>query len=540
MALTNVNNGPGQGSNTVRFVNNNFRSSGINLLDSVVGLTFEDTQLSSSLVLRNVADSELIDTNMRLEGQDGIHLQQTNTGITIRGSRISVDRDRECIVIDASTNPAEVTQQSNVCDKEADYPRPGIPLTDLPYPEIPNTSYTIDLTVWDIPANRTDPVKTTQNLQAAVNWASQQGFGTVRFPAGHFLIGELGNSIYYSGLNLNGNTAYLLDPNTIIEMTTNDKWNYCLLEVRNVQNVVISGGQLRGDRDTHVFTPRSDGATAHDEGHLICLEGTATENITIHSTIMRDATGDGVLMVGGQVPEPSVNNVDIINNDIGYNRRQGISLVGATNVRIEDNEIHHINGTAPQFGIDFEGPGRTNVNAEIRNNYFHHNRGGDIVNTDGRNVLIENNVLEQGAGSSYIDGPLVYWKKGDMTVRHNEITMTSPSVNNWNGIIMYSNTTPKTNPATTYIYENVCNGCGMYMYYGEDLEIRDNLLSNGHIALRDFRNVTITGNRVIGSRGHCWPYRFLRVRGMASGNILDDRPYEIPLTPDSDYSDCWI
>jgi len=127
-----------------------------------------------------------------------------------------------------------------------------------------------------------------------------------------------------------------------------------------------------------------------------------------------------------------------------------------------------------------------------------------------------------------------------MTVRYNEITMTSQSVNNWNGIIMYSSNTPKTNPATTFIYENICNGCGMYMYYGADLEIRDNLLFNGHIALKDFTNVTITNNRVIRSRAFCWPYRFLRVRGSASGNILDDRPFDIPLVPNADYTDCWI
>jgi len=526
--------------NDFQITTTGFQSESDSVVDNVAGLTLDGNQHSSGLVLRGSQRIEVTNAIIRTATQDGIHVQQTNTDITISGTRINVPSDRVCIRIDAATNAAQVTQSGNVCQQETLYDDPGVPISTVPYASIPNTSYTIDLVQWDIPSDGTNPVKTNQNLQQAVDWAKAQGFGIVRFPAGHFMIGEYGNEIYYSGLKLYGDTAYLFDPNTILEMTSNDKWNSCLLEVRNVQNVLITGGQLRGDRDTHIFTPRSDGATAHDEGHLICLEGKDTANVTIHSTIMRNASGDGVLIVGGTTPDPSVDNVDIINNDIGYNRRQGISLVGATNVRIEDNEIHHINGTAPQFGIDFEGPNRLNENAVIRNNYFHHNRGGDIVNTDGRNVLIENNVLEQGEGSSYVDGPLVYWKKGDMTVRYNEITMTSMSVNNWNGIIMYSNTLPKTNPATTYIYENICNGCGMYMYYGADLVIRDNTLFNGHIALKDFTNVTVNNNKVIGSRAHCWPYRFLRVRGSASGNTLDGNAVDIPLRTDSDYSDCWL
>ncbi len=537
MYMSEVN--VGASDNELVLSANVLRSEGVTVFDEIDGLEFDSNILDDGVQVINVNDSDFTGNTVNAANDDGFHFQQTNTNILVQDNRITVVDLNECVVIDAGTNAAEITQQSNVCTQTVPLGDPGVPITEIPYDAIPSTSYTLDLDEWDIPSDRSDAVKTTQNMQAAFDWASENGFGIVRIPAGHYLIGEYGNDIYYAGLSLHGNTAYLFDENATMEMVANDKWNYCLIEIWNKDNVVVSGGTLLGDKNEHVFATRSDGATAHDEGHLIC-PWYDTDNVTIHSMIMRNATGDGVLLVGGGDGRPTVNNVHIINNDIGYNRRQGISVVGATNLLIENNEIHHIEGTSPQFGIDFEGGSRLNRDAIIRNNYFHHNRGGDIVNTDGENVLIENNVLEQGAGSSYIDGPLVYWKAGDMTVRYNDITMTSVSVNNWNGIIMYSNDSAKVNPATTYIYENVCNGCGFYMYYGADLVIRDNLMYNGHIAIRDFSNITVTNNRIIGSRGYCWPYRFLRVFGQASGNTLDGEVYDIPLSDNTEYSGCWI
>ena len=44
-------------------------------------------------------------------------------------------------------------------------------------------------------------------------------------------------------------------------------------------------------------------------------------------------------------------NITIKNSNIGYNRRQGISLVGSDGVKIVNNHIHHTSGTAPQVGL---------------------------------------------------------------------------------------------------------------------------------------------------------------------------------------------
>lgn len=87
-------------------------------------------------------------------------------------------------------------------------------------------------------------------------------------------------------------------------------------------------------------------------------------------------------------------NVTIMNSDIGYNRRQGISLVGSDGVQIINNHIHHTNGTAPQSGIDIEPGFFPGKNTIITGNTFTDNKI-QIVLAYGENVTIEDNQFEQ-------------------------------------------------------------------------------------------------------------------------------------------------
>lgn len=433
--------------------------------------------------------------------------------------------NEDLVELKAQGFPKKITETSN-------------PIVALPYPQIPDKSYTIELDRWDIPSDRTDPDKTTENLQKAIDWAVESGFGRIHVPKGHYLVGRYGNDIYQAGIAIRSNMALLLDDEATIEMVPNDKWNYCVLEVTAREHVVISGGTILGDRDAHTYTPRAkDGKTSHDEGHLICIQNESAY-VTVQNVKLTKANGDGILLVGQKGPGSSVKHINIKHNEIVGNRRQGISVVGGKDVLIENNEIHHTSGISPQFGIDIESGIYSSEDIRIVSNYFHHNRGGDIVNTDGKKVVVDGNILEQGEGSTYIDGPLVYRKNADMTIRRNEITMRTQSVNNWNGIIMYSSDKPKTNPAKTYIYENTLNNCGMYMYKGADLEIRDNTLKKGHLAFYKMKNLTLENNSVK-HPNKCWAYRFLKVSGSASGNTYNGDSFEIPLSR-KPWNGCWI
>lgn len=397
------------------------------------------------------------------------------------------------------------------------------------YPSIQSGSeYVINTSEWNIPINGTNAIKTTDNLQAAIDEAAELGFTKVVIPTGRYLIGKYGNDIYQSGIDLHSNTEYVLSNGTTIEMVTNNKWNYCVLRIQGQNDVTVSGGTIKGDRSTHIYTPRpSDGATAHDEGHGICVWG-ESERVLIKDMRIHSLTGDGSLLLSSK-------DVRYINNEIYNNRRQGVSVVGGIRVAIEDNEIHHIRGTSPQFGVDIEGAGREDRDILIRNNDFHHNRGGDIVNTSGKNVFIVNNVMDQGAEGidfRYIDGPIVTWEKTDNVIVGNEITMYNGSFNGRLGYIQYSGGNDN-NPAITYIHNNVCHNCGMYMYRAEGADIRNNKFYGYFLALSHFSNVTLVDNLVTYSPDgprYCWSYRFNNVLGVASGNFIEDQAANIPLS----------
>jgi hypothetical protein len=89
-------------------------------------------------------------------------------------------------------------------------------------------------------------------------------------------------------------------------------------------------------------------------------------------------------------------NLTIQNSDIGNNRRQGISLVGTDGVKILNNKIHDIQGTAPESGIDMEPGFYPALNTEISGNEFKNN----MIHLElayGGHVIANNNYFGPGA-----------------------------------------------------------------------------------------------------------------------------------------------
>ncbi|WP_324027200.1 right-handed parallel beta-helix repeat-containing protein [Maribacter sp. BPC-D8] len=399
-------------------------------------------------------------------------------------------------------------------------------------PEMPEVNeYTIELDRWDIPNTNTDVAKTTANLQAAIDWAHEEEYSRIVLPTGEYLVGKDVNDIYYGGIEIYENTEFVFSEGAVLTIDTNDKWNYCVLRL-NGDNIIVRDGEIRGERDTHIYTPREDGKTAHDEGHGICVWD--NNNVLIENMKIYNVTGDGSLVLDS-------NDVTFKNNTIFNNRRQGISIVGGVRIEISDNEIHHINGTSPQFGIDIEGPGRIDEDILIQNNYFHHNAGGDIVNATGENVYILDNVMEQGIDSKYTDGPIVSWHKTHNIIARNTVTMINGSANGRLGYIQYSSGGEKGHNRATYVHDNIMNNCGMYMYKSSDADVRRNQFLGYFLAFSDFENVILVDNLVTYSETetnlrYCWSYRFKNATGYASGNYLGEELEELPLSETEPYT----
>ena len=413
-----------------------------------------------------------------------------------------------------------------------------------PTPALPSVSgptEVFDPAAWGVPTNGTNATLTTERFQAAIDDASTRGIGRFEVPAGTYLVGVEGNSIYTGGLELPSDFEFVLDEQAVIQLATHDKWNACTIAVTEQTDVVIRGGTIRGDRETHIFTPRANGgSTAHDEGHLICIQN-ESQRVLVDDVTLTRATGDGILLVGQKGPGSSVKDITIRDSEFDRNRRQGISIVGGVRVLVDGNEIHHTKGTSPQFGIDVESLRYESRDITISNNFFHHNQGGDIVNTDGHNILIEYNRFDEGEGNRNIDGPIVFWPRADQTIRHNSLHVRTGSVNGKVGIIGYSGRTrsERPNPATNWIYDNHCDGCGFYIYNTTGFRVMRNTFVDGYIAMSDVNDLVLLDNEVSSPTG-CWPYRFLRVDGFARGNTHNGDPKSLPMRPGTLWDGCWI
>ncbi len=105
-------------------------------------------------------------------------------------------------------------------------------------------------------------------------------------------------------------------------------------------------------------------------------------------------------------------NISIRNNEISFNRRQGITA-GGEDVLIENNYIHDIGGTGPGAGIDVEPGYFPAININIINNKFMNNTI-HVVLAYGKDSVIENNYFGPGAS-------VEIWRDyiGKVDVKHN-------------------------------------------------------------------------------------------------------------------------
>lgn len=418
-------------------------------------------------------------------------------------------------------------------------------------PALSSTEYVVELSRWSVvqasgsetPAElQAKAAANTDHLNAAIRWAVESGFGRIVLPRGTYVVGKRSaeNPDYVGGLALESGMALVLD-GVVLQLAPSDTWNSCVVEIERKHDVAILGGTIVGDRATHTYRTTSADEGGDDEGHAICI-WSESERVLVDRVSLSEATGDGVLVSAQGGAGSSCKDVSITNSKIFENRRQGISIVGGERVLVEGNEIHHILGALHNlggYGIDVESLDYSSRDLTIRENSFHDNHGGDLVNSDGRSVLFEGNTLDQGEGKSQTDGPIVYWKNADQTIRGNRITVRGGSSNGRVGVIGYSSDAPKTNPATTYIVDNTIVGGGLYMYESGQLQIAGNDLQDGFIALSEMKDVVLRDNAIQQS-SPAWAYRFRNCYGAAEGNLLNGQPHAIPLsasTPYTNYAD---
>lgn len=209
----------------------------------------------------------------------------------------------------------------------------------------------------------------TSAFQAAIDALPSAG-GTVYVPAGDYVLDPTVNVRLRSKMHLQ------LADGARLRAKRNSAERAYVLMVYKVSDVEISGGQIIGDRDTHL-------GTAGEWGHGIMIRGSS--RVTIRDIHVSNCWGDGVSIGGAMVTgAPTIPCVDVVIANIvsTNNRRQGLTIGCATNVKVYDSEFSNTNGIAPQCGIDIEpdsNDSRTTETVHIENCLIRNNKGNGIL-----------------------------------------------------------------------------------------------------------------------------------------------------------------
>lgn len=175
-----------------------------------------------------------------------------------------------------------------------------------------------------------------------------------------------------------------------IKRAPNNLTNYVIIDMANrsmLNNLIIEG-----DRDDHIGTGGEWGMGIQINNAYDCR---------IVNCEISDCWGDGIYIGSDTIDTRSDGralNCKLFNNNIHHCRRNGISVIDADQLVIDSCYIHHINGTAPEYAIDFEPNLSTQtINAIVNNCFTAYNNHGAVLmgyNNAPGTVIISNHISE--------------------------------------------------------------------------------------------------------------------------------------------------
>lgn len=269
---------------------------------------------------------------------------------------------------------------------------------------VPSRKFWQSVNIKDEGADPTGKIECSAKINAAIKKVPATG-GELIIPKGVYLINPLTPVLPHSNMHI------YFEDGAVFRAKANDQIKYAILELNDIENIVLEGGVLYGDRDFHTYKEQATPAlSTHEWGH--CIRCYSVRGASFFGMEWRDGTGDGMSIStrpdAGKCDDIFVKDCKSINN-----RRQGVSVGKSSNVTLQGCEFANINGTNPQSGVDVEPDdgGATN-NVVIEDCYAHDCIGpGYQVYRSSRetsspitNVMIRRSRSELNAMGIYLQG----------------------------------------------------------------------------------------------------------------------------------------
>ncbi len=243
----------------------------------------------------------------------------------------------------------------------------------------------------------------TAAIQAAIDDVSQNHpGGTVLVPDGTYLVTRpAGNEV----LELKSNITFKMTGGATIQLKENNAWGYFILSVANATNVNIVGGKVQGERHQHLALGDFLNGVGGEWGMGLFLS--ASSHIYVDGVSFTECWGDGIDIGGSAGANTDVTIFGVVCDD---NRRQGMSIVFADGVLVQNSSFNNTRGTAPQSGIDIEpDAGKYVRNVQVLNNQFINNRGNGLhmysspsAENLTKNITVTGNIVVGGQNNIYV------------------------------------------------------------------------------------------------------------------------------------------
>lgn len=134
-----------------------------------------------------------------------------------------------------------------------------------------------------------------------------------------------------------------LTPQTKLTVIPTKHGSYRVFQIKNVENVKISGGSLIGDKYTHLANTGEWG---------MGIEIRDSKNISISDMNIDKMWGDAIYV--GTNGKNSTYNISLNDVQMNDNRRQGLTIISVNKLRANNIKATNTKGAKPSSGIDIE------------------------------------------------------------------------------------------------------------------------------------------------------------------------------------------
>jgi hypothetical protein len=260
-----------------------------------------------------------------------------------------------------------------------------------------------------------------QNATFAIQSAIDSGLSTVVIPF-------VGKPYYVDPIELTGNQTVMLEQGVVVTAREGSFRNTgdCLFSAENQKEIAIIGygATIEMRKNDYQKKPYKKG----EWRHAISIRG--CRDVSIEGLTIRSSGGDGIYIGRGKGENTYCENVRITNVLLDDNYRQGISVISARNLLIENVQIYNTSGTPPRSGIDFEPNRRDEIleNCIVRGCEIAGNRGPGILfvlrNLESEShpvsILVEDCSIYRNLVAIAVAG-LRHKPQGKITFRRNDI-----------------------------------------------------------------------------------------------------------------------